>query len=150
MKHDARDWILLVCIDRTALQTFGVQAMIASHGKVVALRVWIGAPFDLAYPSPAKVGRIAVLFVAGHLAGAAPDALGHVEVEAILFSLFERSCRNQRRAGRWDPGGNGHRISERSLFDAKTCEGQAHQAFVAGLGSIMKWQGQGKSLSAYA
>jgi hypothetical protein len=48
-----------------------------------------GASFDLADATPAKISRIAVLLVAGDLAGAASDAFGHIEVKAILFAGLE-------------------------------------------------------------
>ena len=50
-----------------------------------------GAAFDLADAPPAKIGGVAVLLVAGDLAGAAADALCHVEVEAILLAGLERA-----------------------------------------------------------
>ena len=67
--------------------------MIAAHGEVVAVGVGPCAAFDLADAPPAEVGGVAVLLVAGDLAGAAADALGHVEVEAILFAGLERDAR---------------------------------------------------------
>jgi hypothetical protein len=50
------------------------------------LRVWIPAALDFAHAPPVDVRWISILFVAGHDAALAPDALAHVEVKAELFS----------------------------------------------------------------
>ena len=61
----------------------------------MALVVGPGAAFDLADAAPANVGRVAVLFVAGDLAGPAANALGHVEVEAILLAGLQGALGNK-------------------------------------------------------
>jgi hypothetical protein len=71
--------------------------MIAAHGEVIALRVGIVTAFYLAHAPPVERRGIAVLFVARHHAALAADALGHVEVKAVLLARFQRTLRNQRR-----------------------------------------------------
>ncbi len=102
VEHDAGDGVFRVGVDRAALEAVGVEAVVAAHGEIVALRVGIGAAFDLADAAPDDVGGVAVLLVAGDLAGAAADALGHVEVEAILFAFFERARGDEARRERGD------------------------------------------------
>jgi hypothetical protein len=60
--------------------------VIAADRKIVALRVWIRAALDLTDTPPKNVGRVAILFVAGHHATFAPDAFGHVEVKPVLLA----------------------------------------------------------------
>ena len=93
VQDDAGDGIFGVGIDGAAFDAVGVEAVVAAHGEIVAMRVGVGAAFDLADAAPANVGGVAVLLVAGDLAGAAADALGHVEVEAVLLAGFESACR---------------------------------------------------------
>jgi hypothetical protein len=50
------------------------------------LRVWIPAAFDFTHAPPVDVRWISVLFVAGHDAAFAANALAHVEVKAKLFA----------------------------------------------------------------
>ena len=68
--------------------------MVAAHGNVKALRIWIEATFDLADAAPVDVGRISILLVAGHHAALATDALRHVEMKAVLFPWLECPLRN--------------------------------------------------------
>ena len=70
-----------------------LKAMVAAHGKVVAIGIGIDAAFDLANTPPAEIGGVTVLLVAGDLAGAAADAFGHIEMKAILLASFESRCR---------------------------------------------------------
>jgi hypothetical protein len=97
VEDDAGDGVFGVGVDGAALDALGAEAVIAAHGEVEALGVGVGTAFDFADAAPAQVGRGIVLLVAGDLAGAATDAFGHVEVEAVLFAGFEG-------AG-WDEGG---------------------------------------------
>lgn len=112
MQDDARCRVFRISLDRAALQTFRVEAMIAAHGKVVPAGVRVRAAFDLSNTPPANLCRVAVLLVAGDLAGAAADALIHVEVEAVLLARFKRSFRDQFLRGdgnrRWEFGEAGH------------------------------------------
>jgi hypothetical protein len=96
VKDDAGDGILGVCIDGTAFDAIRAEAVVAAHGEVEAVGVGPRAPFDLADAPPAKIGWSIVLLVAGDLAGAAADALGHVEVEAVLFAGFEGAIGDER------------------------------------------------------
>jgi hypothetical protein len=50
------------------------------------LRIRIPAALDFTHAPPIDVRWIAVLFVAGHDAALATNALAHVEVKAELFS----------------------------------------------------------------
>ncbi len=93
MQHDAGDWIFFVSIDRAALEAVGGEAVVAAHREIVASGVRPGAAFDLADAPPANVGGISVLLVARDLAGAAADALRHIEVKAILFARQKLACR---------------------------------------------------------
>ena len=77
---------------------------------------------DFAHAPPVDRRRIAVLFVAGHHAALAADALRHVEVKAILFAGFQRALGDQRsglkldlyqRAGR---GREQSALHQRKLF----------------------------------
>jgi hypothetical protein len=89
VKDDAGDWIFCVGVDGTAASAVCGEAVVATHGEVVANGVGPGAAFDFSDATPTEIGGIAVLLVAGDFAGAAADALGHVEVEAVLFAGFE-------------------------------------------------------------
>ena len=63
-----------------------------------------------------NVGRVAILLVARDLAGAAADALRHVEVEAILFACRQRPAGNkQRKCCGSNQVGKGHRGRSRRL-----------------------------------
>ena len=108
VKDDSGDGVFGIGIDRAALDAVGAEAMVAAHREIEALGVRVGAAFDLADAPPADVGGRVVLLVAGDLAGAAADALGHVEVEAVLFAGFERTLRDERGFDvclrRWQPG----------------------------------------------
>ena len=57
--------------------------------------VGIDAPFKLADTAPVDIRRVTVLFVTGDLAGAAADALRHVEVEPILFPRLQAALGNE-------------------------------------------------------
>jgi hypothetical protein len=74
--------------------------MVAAHGKIMAAGIGIGAAFNLAHPPPAYLCGVSILLVAGNLARAATDALGHVEVEAVLLSWLERPVGNEHRGER--------------------------------------------------
>jgi hypothetical protein len=71
--------------------------MVAAHRKVVTARIRVNPAFDFADTPPVKVCGITVLLVTCHLAGAAADALRHIEVKAVLLSRRERAVRHQRR-----------------------------------------------------
>ncbi len=90
------DGIFCVGVDGAAFDAVRAQAVVATHGEVEAIRVGVGAAFDLSDASPAKIRGCVVLLVAGDLAGAAADALRHVEVKAILLAGFERTVGDER------------------------------------------------------
>ena len=75
-------------------QAGGVKTVVAAHGKMEALRERIIAGFDFSDAPPADIGGVVVLFVAGHFAAFAADALGHVEVEAVLLAFGWQAQRN--------------------------------------------------------
>jgi hypothetical protein len=56
----------------------------------------IGPTFDFTDAAPMDICRIAVLFIACDLAGAAADALRHIEVEAVLFAGRKWTIREER------------------------------------------------------
>jgi hypothetical protein len=89
VQHNSCDRVLFIGIDRAATHTVRGKAVVASHREIVTYGLRPGASFDLADATPAKISRIAVLLVAGDLAGAASDAFGHIEVKAILFAGLE-------------------------------------------------------------
>jgi hypothetical protein len=95
MQDNARGWIFCVRLDRAPLHAFRIQTVIASHRQVAALRVGPCSSFNLTKAPPVNLGWIAVLLIAGNLAGAAADALGHVEVKAILFTLLQFALWNE-------------------------------------------------------
>src|SRR5260370_30250018 len=96
VKDDTGDGILGVCIDGAAFDAVCAEAMVTAHGEVEAVGVGPCSPFDLADATPAKICWSIVLLVACDLARTAADALGHVEVETILFARFERACGYER------------------------------------------------------
>ena len=96
-EDDARGRIFLERIDWTSLEAVRAEAVVAAHGQVVAVGVGPRATLDLANAPPAEIGGIAILLIAGHLTGAAANALRHVEMEAILLSRLEWALRNERR-----------------------------------------------------
>ena len=77
-----------------------LQAVVAAHRKVVALRIRIVAAFHFAHAPPVDRRRIAVLFVAGHHTALAADALRHIEVKAVLLARLESAFRNEWLSGR--------------------------------------------------
>ena len=109
MKDDSGDGIFFVRVNRTALQTGRLDAMIAPHRKMKSLSVGVGATLQFADLSPLQVRRIVVLFVAGHLAAVAPDATGHIEVEAVLLAGTGFGIWNTLGGGKaTDPGARGN------------------------------------------
>jgi len=96
MYHHAGRGIFSIGFYRTADQARGLQAMIAAHRQVMPLYVRIVAAFEFADAPPVDRGRIAVLLAACNNATFAANALGHVEVKAILFSGLESALRDQR------------------------------------------------------
>ena len=94
VNHHACNGIFGVRLDRAADQAGGLDAVVAAHRKVMALRVGIVAAFHLAHAPPVEFRRVAVLLVAGHHAAFAADALRHVEVEAVLLARFEGTRRD--------------------------------------------------------
>jgi hypothetical protein len=88
---------------------------------VIALRVGIIAALDFPDPPPVDRRRISVLLVAGHDTTLASDALGHVEVEAVLFAGFERAFGDQRAGGLSAvPFRDRVRVEERAIKQRKT------------------------------
>src|ERR1051326_8241471 len=51
-----------------------------------ALRIGIPSSFDLTDTPPIDLRWVSILFIAGHHTTFAANALGHVEVKAILFA----------------------------------------------------------------
>jgi hypothetical protein len=60
--------------------------MIAAHREIVAKRIRVGSAFDFPHAAPENIRGVPILLVAGHHATLAADALGHVEVKAILLA----------------------------------------------------------------
>jgi hypothetical protein len=60
--------------------------VVASHGEIVANGIRIDATLDFAHATPENIRWISILLVAGNHAALAPDALGHIEMKAILFA----------------------------------------------------------------
>ena len=94
MTDDAREWILRVGVDGTALEAGRLEAVIAAHRQERAGRVGEEPAFELADAAPVDRRGIAVLFVARHHAALAADALPHVEVEAVLLARRGRALRH--------------------------------------------------------
>ena len=84
--HDARDRILGVGINRTALQAGRLEAVIAAHGEIRAARRRKPSALDFTNAAPIDLCGIAVLLVAGDDAALAADAQPHVHVEAVLLA----------------------------------------------------------------
>jgi hypothetical protein len=97
VENNSGNGVLGVSVDRAAFDAVGIQAVIAAHGEVVAPCVGVDTALDLTDSAPEDVCGIPVLLVAGDLAGAASDALGYVEVEAVLFAFGEGAIRDQLR-----------------------------------------------------
>jgi hypothetical protein len=86
VKDNARGSIFGICIDRAARHAGWLNAVIAAHGEIAALSIRVDAAFDLSYAAEQNVCRISVLLVARNHTAFASDALGHVEVESVLFA----------------------------------------------------------------
>ena len=86
VENDTRDRIFTISVDRTAFQAGRLDAVVAPHRKVKALRAGIDTTLELTDFAPLQMRRVVVLLVARHLAAVTPDAPGHVEVETILFA----------------------------------------------------------------
>jgi hypothetical protein len=97
--------------------------VIAAHGEIMAECVGVSTAFDLADAAPEDVGRVAVLLVAGDDATLAPDAFGHVEMEAVLLAGGGR--RREREVER--NAAVGAQLARKSV-----CGGEG-EGFVAGL-----------------
>jgi hypothetical protein len=96
MQHDTGERIFRESVNRAPLDAIRTQAMIATHGKIGSLGIWVYPTFEFAYATPLNVSWIPILFVAGDLARTTADALGHIEVKAVLLAWFEWSSRNER------------------------------------------------------
>ncbi len=96
MHDNAGTGVLGVGIHWATAQAIRIQAMIATHGKIVALGLRVAATLKLSDPPPQNVCRVAVLLIASHLARPAANALRHVEVEPILLALCQLPLWNQR------------------------------------------------------
>jgi hypothetical protein len=94
--HDAGCGILCVGLDWTTDQAGWLQAVVAAHRQVQAMRIGIPSAFDLSHPSPIDVRRISVLLVAGYNAALATDALRHIKVKAVLLAGFRKTLGNSR------------------------------------------------------
>src|ERR1035438_3893629 len=86
MAHDSGGAIFGVRIDRASRHACRFHAVVASHREIVANRLRIDAAFDFADAAPENIRRVSILLVAGNHAAFAPDALGHIEMKAILFA----------------------------------------------------------------
>jgi hypothetical protein len=129
MEHDSCNGVFGVGIDWAALEALGIQAVITAHGQVVPLRVGVNATFHLADTSPMNICRVAVLLIAGDLAGAASNAFRHVEVETVLLPFGQRPIRDESR---------GHARGPKA---GEGAAGQAHQRVIhAGLCTFVQRQ----------
>jgi hypothetical protein len=95
VENDAGDGAFRVGVDGTAFDAVGAKAVVRAHREVEAVSIGVGATFGLADATPAEIGGVAVLFIAGDLAGAAADALGHVEVKAVLLARRKGAIGNE-------------------------------------------------------
>lgn len=59
-----------------------------------ALRIGIPTSFDLTDTAPIDLRGISILLIAGHYTAFAANALGHVEVKAILLTGLKRALGN--------------------------------------------------------
>ena len=96
VKDNTGGGVLFEGVNGAAAKTIGREAVVAAHGEIVAVCIGPSAAFDLANSPPAEIGRVAVLFIACDLAGAAADALCHIDMEAVLFAWEEWAARNER------------------------------------------------------
>jgi hypothetical protein len=96
VEDDAGNGILFISVDGAAAKAVRGEAVIASHGEVMARSGGPGTAFDLSDAPPVNVSRVSVLFVACDLAGATADALCHIEVESILLSGEKLTFGNER------------------------------------------------------
>ncbi|EHL07030.1 hypothetical protein HMPREF0322_02276 [Desulfitobacterium hafniense DP7] len=75
----------------TALDTFGVFAVIAGAGIVKNPWLWIGTGFK-GFDLTEDRSHVQIVFIlAGHLTGAAADARGHIKIESVLTHNPSRS-----------------------------------------------------------
>jgi len=88
--------VLSISLHWTTDQARWLQAVIAAHRQVMALRMRIMAAFHFADTAPIDCGRIAILLVTSHYAAFATDTLRHIEVETILFTGPQRALGDQR------------------------------------------------------
>lgn len=130
---DAGEGVLGVGVYWAAANAVCVEAVVAGHGKIGAMGVGEGAAFELADAPPLDIGGVAVLLVAGDLTGAAADALGHVEVEAVLLAGVEGAVGDEGGDELW-----GGAAFEQSQPD--------EAGVVCEMGVIEKGQGQGEDL----
>jgi hypothetical protein len=91
VNHYSGDGILRIRVNRTTCETRRLETMIAAHRKMEALRIWIPPAFNFADPPPVNISWISILFIACDDATFAADALGHVEVKAVLLAGRQRS-----------------------------------------------------------
>src|SRR5215467_11413699 len=96
VEDDTGDGIFFIGIHGAAAKAVGGEAVVAAHGEIEARSEGPDAAFDFADPAPAYVSGVAVLLVARDLTGAAADALGHVEMEAVLLAGAKFALRNER------------------------------------------------------
>ena len=79
---------LFISVGGTAFEAGRIYAVVAAHGQKELQGIGKLPAFGFADSSPFNVCWVVVLLVAGHLAAVAADALGGVEVEAVLLPLF--------------------------------------------------------------
>ena len=84
-----------ISVRRASLQTRRIQAMIASHGKMIPFRVGINSAFDFSDPPPIDLRGIIVLFVTCHHTALASHAKRHVKMKTVLLPRLKRAVRNQ-------------------------------------------------------
>jgi hypothetical protein len=97
MKDKAGNRVLLIGVYGAAAKAIGREAVMAPHRKVEPRCVGPRTTFDLANASPSDVRGVSILLIARHFAGAASDALRHVEVESVLLPWAKRTLGNKRR-----------------------------------------------------
>jgi hypothetical protein len=86
VENDTRNGILGISVDGTAFQTRRLQAVIATHGQMETLGIWIPAAFDFTDSAPVDLCGVAILFVACDNAAFATNTASHIEMKAILLA----------------------------------------------------------------
>ena len=90
MPDDPGEIVFEVGVDWAACHASGLEAVVAANREVMSLGERITTALDFAYAPPENVGRISILFVAGHHAAFTANALRHVEVKPVLLARAGR------------------------------------------------------------